>query len=333
MMTGTPSAWAHALRVVRPALLLMPTDWLDEVASRLRAAGIQAAVARHDSGPVIDLVVAMAARAGVSNAAADSYAATHGALTWAAVSAALATGPSCPRLRSYWHYAGCRYTKISGTCGSPRHLPACPVPAHDLRKGLLNEGGFGLALFVRDVCGGDLVSWLDARLATADPGLGVPGRGVALRDAVLLPLTNVHGLGPKVLSMTLAELLLVGDPERERWRAAGAAMVAVDSLVHAHLQRAGILRRLVAEHPYGPACVGPRGCVAVVQGLAERIDARAFGAGHPAVFPRFLQSALWRFAATGLHNVCNGRRIDDRGRCGQVLRCPSYLICDRVALG
>ncbi len=45
-------------------------------------------------------------------------------------------------------------------------------------------------------------------------------------------------------SMILPELLLVGDPDRERWVTTGASFVAVDSLVHNHLNRTGILRRL-----------------------------------------------------------------------------------------
>ena len=70
--------------------------------------------------------------------------------------------------------------------------------------------------------------------------------------------------------MILAELLLGGDPARERWVAAGAGLIAVDSLVHAFLHRTGILRRLGAEHPYGDACYRPGGCAATVAGLADR---------------------------------------------------------------
>jgi hypothetical protein len=58
----------------------------------------------------------------------------------------------------------------------------------------------------------------------------------------------------KVLSMALADLLLGADPNRERWVTTGASMIAVDTLVHNWLHRTGILRRLGAEHAYGPAC-------------------------------------------------------------------------------
>ena len=333
MISGAASPWEHAVAVTRPALLLAPADFLDEIAGRLRAAGVQDAVARRESAPLFDFVAALAARQGISNDAAIRFDARHGGVTWATVEAGLAAGAACPRLAHYWSFAGCNYRKVAQTCGSPPDMPSCPLPTHPLRKGLLNEAAHALFFFIRDVCGGDLVGWVDSRLAGADPGLGAPHRAERLRDAVVGPLLNVHGIGPKVWSMVLAELLLVGDPERERWVTAGAAMVAVDSLVHAFLHRTGILRRFGAEHTYGAGCYGPNGCAAVIAGLAEHIDARAYNPAFPAVFPRWVQHAVWRFASVGSHDVCNGRRIDDRARCQQALRCPTYPACDRLRLG
>ena len=93
----------------------------------------------------------------------------------------------------------------------PAHLETCALPQHDLRKGVLNQAAYGLALFIRDCCNGDL----DWRLAEADRAVGV------------------SGTGPKIWSMILADLLLAADHGRKRWLAAGASMVAVDTLVHA----------------------------------------------------------------------------------------------------
>src|SRR6266516_1016695 len=53
------------------------------------------------------------------------------------------------------------------------HAPErlCPLPTHRLRNGGLNQLAYGLFLFCRDSVGGDLVAWLDTRLAEADrPG-------------------------------------------------------------------------------------------------------------------------------------------------------------------
>ncbi len=186
-------------------------------------------------------------------------------------------------------------------------------------------------LFIRDVCGRDLVGWIDHRLETADPGLDHPSRAVQMREALLGPLVNIVGSGRKLWSMILPELLLVGNPGRERWVTTGASFVAVDSLVHNLLHRTGILRRLKTTHPYGDACYRPNGCAEVIETLAGRIDAREFNPAFQATFPRFVQHAIWMFCAAGGLNTCNGNQIDDRLGCDQLF-CPAGPCCDRIAL-
>ena len=183
-------------------------------------------------------------------------------------------------------------------------------------------------MFIRDVAGGDLVGWLDRRLqAAASPG---PGRLAARRTAVLAPLKEVYGLSDKVLMVALSNLLL-GAPLRRGWADVGASMIAVDTLVHNFLHRTGILHRLDASHAYGPACYRPGGCADIIQAVAERIDARAFNPVFPAVFPRFVQIAIWEYCAQQGRNICNGNRIDDRQRCANT-ECSLYSICDREVL-
>ena len=108
-------------------------------------------------------------------------------------------------------------------------------------------------------------------------------------------------------------------------------MIVIDTLMHNHLHRTGILRRFRAEHPYGPRCYAAGSCAGIVRGLAARIDARAFNPAFPACFPRFVQHALWRFCSTSELDICNGNRVDDRRRCQNTL-CPVFHCCDRVAL-
>ena len=75
-----------------------------------------------------------------------------------------ASGVSCPKLKSYWHFHGCRYEKASRTCAEPEHIGACPLPSHDLRNGHLNQAAYSLFLFIRDLADGDLIGWIDAQL-------------------------------------------------------------------------------------------------------------------------------------------------------------------------
>jgi len=321
----------HLRLVALPALHLAPSDFIAEIAARLAAVGIQEAVARRDSGPICDFILSLVSLQGISDLVAFNWDARHGGIRLAEVDADLRTDPSCPRLRSFWRFRGCGYRKGSGTCAEPDHQPRCPLPRHPLRKGQLNVAAFGLGLFVRDVCGGDIVSWLDASLAHADLGPDTPNRAATLGMAVVAPLSATEGFSSKMISMIFAELLLVGDPGRERWVTAGAGMIAVDSLVHNWLHRTGALHRCDAEHRYGPACYAPGGCADILRRFAETVDARQFNSAFPATFPRFVQHAIWRFCAEGGENICNGRRIDDLGRCGQ-RHCPAFARCDRVSL-
>ena len=57
----------------------------------------------------------------------------------------------------------------------------------------------------------------------------------------------------------------------------------------------------------------------------------AFNPTFPAVFPRFVQHAIWRYCAQSGLAVCNGNRIDDRKSCDNVY-CQIHNICDRIAL-
>lgn len=331
MVRHNNRGWEHALRVTRPALLLAPKSFLDDTRQNLERHGVIDAVARRDTLVIYDWLQTILPMQGISDWSAAAYAESHGYATWSAVDAAMQHRVACARLKSHWHYPGCGYTKSTGNCRHPEHVEACPVPQLPLRKGTLNQAAFGLYLFMRDVCDGDFVAFIDRRLEIANNAARGNATGAELRDALLEPLITVPGTSRKIWSMALADLLLVGKPEDPLWQRAGAAMRAIDSLVHFHLTRTGVLRRLKADHAYGPACYGPKGCSAVIEGLAARIDARAFDASYPAYFPRLVQFALWHFCAADGWNICNGNRIDDRGHC-ENRYCPSFRLCDRLSL-
>jgi hypothetical protein len=131
--------------------------------------------------------------------------------------------------------------------------------------------------------------------------------------------------------VALADLLLTAGQQRPLWREVGGTLVAVDTLVHNFLHRTGILRRLGAEHPYGVHCYRAGGCADILGLLAANIDARQFNPAFPARFPRFVQSAIWRYCAANGLDVCNGNRIDDDTRCDNG-HCQLFRRCDRIAL-
>ena len=184
----------HAIRLIRPLLERASPTFLDDLRRDLDRHGIPDAVARHDSEPIFDWLMGLIQLQGISDRAAFAYVATHGNVTWAEVNAAVSREPSCARLKSFWHFDGCGYRKSVGTCSEPEHIGACPLPRHPLRKGTLNQASYHLALFIRDACDGDIVGWLDGRLAglnfEAEPRSG----NLRSQTGLLTPLQPGNGL-------------------------------------------------------------------------------------------------------------------------------------------
>ena len=194
----------------------------------------------------------------------------------------------------------------------PGYIDACPLPRHPLRNGRLNQMAYSLYFFMRDIADGDFVTWIDQQLASVDARS--PDRLNEFCEAIVAPLRNVYGVSDKVLAIALSPLLMALGKRRRLWFAVGASLIAVDTLVHNFLHRTGILRRFSADHPYGDRCYGPLGCASILRLIATHIDAREFNPSFPAIFPRFVQHAIWRYCAESGLNVCNGNRIADDAR-------------------
>jgi hypothetical protein len=303
-------------------------DLIDDVRASFAEHGLQEAVRDHDTDRVFEWLAEAVSFQGVSDSVASTFLEQHGAPYAADIRTALDGQLRCLKLKSYWHFEDCGYRKSGRICKQPHLVRSCPLPRLDLRNGSLNQSSYALHLFMRDVCGGDFVAWLDRRLEAADLGRGL-ARAKRLRDAVILPLCHVHGLSHKVLNMSLANLLLGAEPSRERWVTAGTVMIAVDTLIHNFLWRSGILGQLGAQHAYGPQCYRHGGCADILDRVSQRIDARKFNPDFPKLFPRFVQKAVWSFCAELGIDQCNGRRINDRKACTQP--CP-LARCQRVPL-
>ena len=108
--------------------------------------------------------------------------------------AKVAAGPTCPKLKNYWHFHGCRYDKISRTCSEPDHINGCPLPSHQLRNGRINQMAYSLFLFIRDIADGDLVGWIERQFQDADDPAS-PHRLARLREALISPLREAIALG------------------------------------------------------------------------------------------------------------------------------------------
>jgi hypothetical protein len=122
---------------------------------------------------------------GISDRVARDYMDVHGCIRWREIDCA-----SCLKLQNYWHFYGCLYHKMSGTCAEPDHIAECPLPTHVLRNGRLNQTAYSLYLFIRDIADNDLVGWIDAQLSTAAEPIDTDRLG-RMRNALIDPLRHV----------------------------------------------------------------------------------------------------------------------------------------------
>ena len=100
---------------------------IDDIRADLRAEGIPTAIRRHDTATLFDWLISALSYQGISDQVATEYMnATVG--PDGPISRQGATNPTFPKLKSYWHFHGCRYDKISRTCSEPDHFDACPLP-------------------------------------------------------------------------------------------------------------------------------------------------------------------------------------------------------------
>jgi hypothetical protein len=306
-----------------------PTSLVEDLQDKHRRGGVLAAIRHHDTPALFTWLMSELSYQGIADSVAEDFIARHGTVAWEDVAASVERADLCVKLLAFSTFTNCHYIKSSQTCANPRHLNACPLPLHPLRNGRLNQTAYSLFFFVRDIANGDLIAWIDRQLAAASD-ISSPLRLSAMRAALIDPMRAIYGVSDKVLAMALSSLLMVGK-SRKHWFEVGASCVVVDTLVHNFLHRTGILRRLGADHLYGPGCYRPGGCADVLYVIAGDIDASVLNAKYPRTFPRFVQSAIWRYCASGGMDVCNGNRIDDKQRCENVY-CRLYNACDRIAL-
>ena len=168
-------------------------SFLEDLCVTLRHHGVMRAVAAHNTAALFEWLVGLLSYQGIADSVAAGYMERHGRVSWNDIAAGLVQAPECPKLSSYWQFNGCQYQKAAASCAQPGHFQTCPLPTHRLRNGHLNQLAYSLFLFIRDIADGDLVGWVDQRLAQADEP-DQPQRHERLREAVIGPLRHVYGV-------------------------------------------------------------------------------------------------------------------------------------------
>jgi hypothetical protein len=122
------SAIDHAVRVVHSVCCLAgAASLIDDIRADLRAEGIPTAIRRHDTATLFDWLISALSYQGISDQVASEYMERHGRPRSADIDAKVAAGPTCPKLKSYWHF----FT-VAGTTRSAGHvqgpITSIPVP-------------------------------------------------------------------------------------------------------------------------------------------------------------------------------------------------------------
>jgi hypothetical protein len=181
----------HAVRLIyRVCCLAGSASLIDNIRADLHSDGVRAAMRKRDTPAVFDWLISALSYQGISDQIAYDYMEEHGYVRCHDINQKLGQGATCPKLKSYWHFHGCRYAKLSRTCVEPDHIARCPLPTHDLRNGHLNQAAYSLYLFIRDIADGDLIGWIDQRLQAASSPAG-PDRLARMRDALIAPLREI----------------------------------------------------------------------------------------------------------------------------------------------
>src|SRR5476651_1309448 len=120
------AAFDHAVRLIHGVCCLAGSPTLINNNRRSGGKRLRTAIQDHDTGALFDCLVNDLSYQGIADAVAAKYIAQHGQVTWAELQHKLARRPSCPKLRSYWAFSGCRYDKGSRTCAEPEHNRRCP---------------------------------------------------------------------------------------------------------------------------------------------------------------------------------------------------------------
>ena len=135
----------HATRfVTRICRIAGDHRMLDHIRRDLARCGVRAAVRGRNTPALFDWLLDTVSYQGIGNHVAEGYMDRHGRLGWDEIAALIEARPSCPKLRSYWHFDHCGYQKGRQSCSEPDHFPECPLPTHDLRNGRINQAAYSI---------------------------------------------------------------------------------------------------------------------------------------------------------------------------------------------
>ena len=188
---------------------------------------------------------------------------------------------------------------------------------------------YSLFLFIRDIADGDVVAWIDAQLGPVNPRspdrLACHAQGHHRAAAQHLWRCR-QGVG-----VALADLLLSAGQQRPLWREVGATWWRSTPWCTISCIEPESCGGWAPSIPTASAATGPADALAFSVCLPRTSTLASSIRPSRQTFPRFVQSAIWRYCAENGLDICNGNRIDDESRCDNG-HCQLFRRCDRIAL-
>src|SRR5437762_13188734 len=89
-------AIAYPVRLIRQVCWIAGSPTMvEDVQAEFKAAGLRAAVRRHDTAAIFDWLIEAVSYQGIADRVAHDYIRRHGTVTWADIEANLAAGITC----------------------------------------------------------------------------------------------------------------------------------------------------------------------------------------------------------------------------------------------
>src|ERR1700722_1275894 len=99
------AALTHALSLIlRVCHLAGTAAFIDEAGLGPDGKDLRKAIRSRNIAALFDWFVAALSYQGISDEVAKNFMDRHGVASWQVIDSALRKSPSCPKLRSYWHF-------------------------------------------------------------------------------------------------------------------------------------------------------------------------------------------------------------------------------------
>jgi hypothetical protein len=120
------AALTHATRLILKVCRIAGTAaFIDEAGLGREGKELRKAIRCGNTEALFDWLVAALSYQGISDEVAKNFIDRHGLASWQVIESALRNRPSCPKLKSYWHFYDCRYNKSRFACAESDHLADC----------------------------------------------------------------------------------------------------------------------------------------------------------------------------------------------------------------